>query len=181
MLKGLAAHCVTEWQRRFSKPLHVAPMAAFLGGFFPPAPAGKAPLRPYQWVQRRLRCPPPRPAEQSTSLSAAQPVATQGVPSSRPGLGKGHGSTGGLCPTHGAPSCKRCRATGQGVANCCHYGHTGHPRAAGHQRAGYCMSCNRACGGCRRRSGSPRPEACVARCSGHVSWGTRTRCWLCRL
>ena len=30
---------------------------------------------------------------------------------------------------HGAPSCERCRATGQGVANCCRCGHAGHPRA----------------------------------------------------
>ena len=45
MLEGLAAHCVTQWQRRLSRPLHAVPMADFLGGFFPPAPAGKAPLR----------------------------------------------------------------------------------------------------------------------------------------
>ena len=38
---------------------------------------------------------------------------------------------GGLCPTHGALSCERCRATGQGVANCYEYGHTGHPRVVG--------------------------------------------------
>ena len=38
---------------------------------------------------------------------------------------------GGLCPTHKAPSCERCRVTGQGVANYCRYGHTGQPRAAG--------------------------------------------------
>ena len=45
MLEGLVAHCVTQWQRRLSRILHAAPMADFLGGFFPPAPAGKAPLR----------------------------------------------------------------------------------------------------------------------------------------
>ena len=130
MLDGLAAHCVTQWQRRLSRPLHAAPMADFLGGFFPPAPVGKAPLRPYQRAQRRPRCPPARLVEQSTNSSAARLAATQGVTSSRRGLGKGHGSTGGL-PTHGAPSCERCRATGQGVANWCRYGHTGHPRVAG--------------------------------------------------
>ena len=43
MLEGLAAHCVAQWQQRLSRPLHTAPMADFLGGFFPPAPAGKAP------------------------------------------------------------------------------------------------------------------------------------------
>ena len=128
MLEGLAAHCVTQWQRRLSRPIHAAPMADFLGGFFPPAPAGKAPLRPYQ---RRPRCPPARPVEQSASSGAAQPVAAQGVLSSRRGLGKGRGSTGGLCPTHGVPSCERCRATGQGVANCCWYGRAGHPMATG--------------------------------------------------
>ena len=47
MLEGLAAHCVTHWQPRLSRPLHAAPMADFLGGIFPPAPAGKAALRPY--------------------------------------------------------------------------------------------------------------------------------------
>ena len=131
MLEGLAAHCVTQWQRRLSRPIHAAPMADFLGGFFPPAPAGKAPLWPYQRAQRRPRCPPARPAEQSASSGAAQPAAAQGVLSSRRGLGKGRGSTGGLCPTHGAPSCGRCRATGQGVANCCRYGHAGDPKATG--------------------------------------------------
>ena len=35
MLEGLAAHCVTQWQRRLSRPLHAIPMADFLGGFFP--------------------------------------------------------------------------------------------------------------------------------------------------
>ena len=43
------------------------------------------------------------------------------------------------------------------------------------QRAGDRTLGNRACGGCRRRSGSPRPEACMAGCSGRVSRGTRTR------
>ena len=79
MLEGLAAHRVTQWQRRLSRPLHAAPMADFLGGFFPPAPAGKAPLRPYQRVQRRPRCPPALPAEQSAGSGAAQPAAAQGV------------------------------------------------------------------------------------------------------
>ena len=105
MLEGLAARCVTQWQCRLSRPLHAAPMADFSGGFFPPAPAGKAPLRLYPRAQRRPRCPLARPAEQSTSSGAAQPVAAQGVSSSRCGLGKGRGSTGGLCPTHRAPSC----------------------------------------------------------------------------
>ena len=35
MLEGLVAHYVTQWQRRLSRPLHAAPMADFLGGFFP--------------------------------------------------------------------------------------------------------------------------------------------------
>ena len=77
MLEGLAAHCVTQWQRRLSRPLHAAPMADFLGGFFPPAPAGKAPLRPYQRAQRRPRC---LPAQQFASSGAVQPAAAQGVP-----------------------------------------------------------------------------------------------------
>ena len=38
----------------------------------------------------------------------------QRVPSSRRELGKGRGSTERLCSMHGAPSCERCRATGQG-------------------------------------------------------------------
>ena len=45
MLEGLVAHYVTQWQRRLSRRLHAAPMADFLGGFLPPAPAGKTPLR----------------------------------------------------------------------------------------------------------------------------------------
>ena len=63
--------------------------------------------------------------------NAAQPAATQGVPPSRRGLGKVCGATGGLCPTHGASSCEHCHVMGQGVANCCRYGHTGHSRATG--------------------------------------------------
>ena len=46
-----------------------------------------------------------------------------------------------------------------------------------HQRAGDRTSRDRAYGGCSRRSGSPRPEACTAGCSGRVSRGTRTRRW----
>ena len=173
MLEGLVAHCVTQWQRRLSRPLHAASMADFLGGFFPPAPAGKAPLQPYQRAQRRPRYSPAQLAEQYTSSSAAQLAATQGVPTSRRGLCKGHGSTGGLYPTHRAPSCERCRATGQGVTNCCRCGHTGHPKAGAPTRT----SRDQACGGCRRRSGSPWPETCMAGCGGGVSRGTRT----CRL
>ena len=48
MLEDSAAQCVMQSQRRLSRPIHAAPMADFLGGFCPPAPAGKAPLRPYQ-------------------------------------------------------------------------------------------------------------------------------------
>ena len=106
-------------------------MADFLGGFFPPAPTGKAPLWLYQRAQRRPRCPPALSAEQSASSRAAQPAAVHGVLSSQRGLGKGRGSTGGLCPMHGAPSCERCRATGQGVASCCRNGHIGHSRGRG--------------------------------------------------
>ena len=73
-------------------------MADFLGGFFSRAPVGKAPLRPYERAQRRPRCPPAGPAQQSASLGAVQPAAAQGVPSSRHGLGKGRGSTGGILP-----------------------------------------------------------------------------------
>ena len=58
VLEGLAVNCVTQWQRRLSRPLHAVPMADFLGGFSPPAPAGKAPLRPYQRAQRRPCCLP---------------------------------------------------------------------------------------------------------------------------
>ena len=47
MLQGFGAHYVTQWQRWLSGSLHAAPMADFLGGFSPLAPAGKAPLRPY--------------------------------------------------------------------------------------------------------------------------------------
>ena len=124
MLEGLAVHCVTHWQRRLSRLLHVVPLADFLGGFFPAAQAGKAPLRPYQRAQRQPCCLRAPPAERS---SAAQRAATQGLPSSRRRLGKRHGSTGGLCPTNGAPSRERYRTTGQGVANCCRYRHTRHP------------------------------------------------------
>ena len=137
MLEGLAAHCVTQWLRRLSTPLHAAPMADVLGGFSPPAPAGRAPLWPYQRAQRRPRCPPARPVEHSTSSNAAQLAATQGVPSSRRGLGKGHGSMGGLYPKHGVPLCEHCQATGQGVANCCRYGHTCHPKVGPTGRGSY--------------------------------------------
>ena len=170
MLEGLAAHCVTQWQRRLSRPLHAAPMADFLGGFFPPAP-GKAPLRPYQRAQRRPRYPPALPAEQSASSGAAQPAAAQGVLSSRHGLGKGRGSTGGLCPMHGAPSCERCRGlqTAAGADTQATPGQHDRPQA------GDRTSCGQAGGGCRRWSGSPRPEACMAGCGGRVSNRTRTR------
>ena len=47
-------------------------------------------------------------------------------------------------------------------------------------RAGDRTSRGQACGGCRRRSGSPRPQACMAGCSGRVSWRTRTRRQLLR-
>ena len=42
-----------------------------------------------------------------------------------------------------------------------------------HQRAGDHTSHDRACGGCHRRNGSPRLEACMAGCSGRMSRGTR--------
>ena len=75
---------------------------------------------------------------------------------------------------HGAPSCEHCRATGHGVANCCRYGHARHPGQQVCPRAGDRTSCGQAGGGCRRRSGSPRPEACMAGCGGRVSRRTRT-------
>ena len=51
------------------------------------------------------------------------------------GLGKGRGSPGGL--SYGAPSCRRCLETRQGVANCCRYGYDGHSTPgspAGHRQ-----------------------------------------------
>ena len=160
LLDGFAAHCVTQWRRRLI-PLHAAPMADFLGGFFPPARAGTAPLRPYQWAKRRPRCPPARPAEQAASSGAAQPAAAHGVPSSRRGLGKGRGST--RTRTRGsAPRMGRRHASAAGQRA------TGLPIAAGtdtratpvqreRRRTGDRTSRNHACGGCRMRSGSPRP------------------------
>ena len=52
------------------------------------------------------------------------------------------------------------------------------PRRQEHRRAGDRTSRGRACGGYRKRSGSPRPEACMVGCSGRVSWGTKMRRWL---
>ena len=49
------------------------------------------------------------------------------------------------------------------------------PRQQEHQRAGDRTSRGQACGGCRRRSGSPRLEACMAGSSGRGSWRTGTR------
>ena len=44
-----------------------------------------------------------------------------------------------------------------------------HPRAGGYESRG------RACGSCCRRSGSPRPQACMAGCSSHESREARTQ------
>ena len=77
MLEGLAAHCVTQWQQRLSRLLHVAPMADFLGGFFPLAPAGRAPLWPYQRAK------------------AALPAGAAGRTVRRLGSGAASGRTGG--------------------------------------------------------------------------------------
>ena len=50
-----------------------------------------------------------------------------------------------------------------------------------HQRAEDRTSRSQACGGCRMRSGSPRPKACMAGSGGRVSWRTGTcRNPLCR-
>ena len=121
-MESLAAQCIAIWQRHLLRPFHAALMADFLSGCYPVPPAGGGPLLPYQRVPRAPRCVRvPTPSSlPSTTTADARPA--------RRGLGKGRGSIGGFCPLHGVSSCSRCRATGQGVANCCRYAHVGRPQ-----------------------------------------------------
>ena len=90
-------------------------VSANFGGFYPRPVGGGTLLRPYQQAPRRPRC-------------SQVPALLTGAAGSRTGLGKGSGSTGGFCPTQSVPSCQQCRETRQGMANCCRYGHEGHPQ-----------------------------------------------------
>ena len=113
----------------------------FLDDYFPLTTTGQGPLRPGQRAERLTpgaAAPPPQPR---FAKPAPRSMPGRGPTAPPPRDVQGRFATTGVCPTHAAPACERCRAFNRGALTCCGAQHEGHNPARGlpRKRPGTCI------------------------------------------